>query len=377
MIPFKRNIEENIKKLLFKKNMIVILGPRQAGKTTLTKKIISEYKEEGEYFDCQIADVRKCFELGRPDLLFELTKGKKIVAFDEAQTVQDIGAILKVFHDTYPEIQVIATGSSSFDLSNKINEPMTGRIFEFILLPLSLDEISKNKEITREDLNQYMVYGTYPAVVGAESEIERIAVLRNLATNYLYKDIFIFESIRNPRIFEQLVIMLAHQIGSIVSINELSLSLGISRPVVLKYLRLLEQSFIIKIVYTYSNNARKELKKAFKVFFYDNGVRNALVSIDPDIEKRADKGALFENFFIGERIKNSTLNFIPTEIMFWRNRAGFEIDVIERVQTKITGFECKWKDENVVFTQFLKEYPHTEVSVVTPENYIKKLSNQG
>ena len=260
---FKRDIQEKIENLLFKGNMIVILGPRQSGKTTLSKKLIESYGNTAKYFDCQIAEVRKHFVFSEPDILKELIGDKKIVVFDEAQTIQDIGSILKIFHDTYPNAQIIATGSSSFDLANKINEPMTGRIFEFILLPLSLNEISREIPLNKEMLNELIEYGSYPAVVAAESKLEKLETLKNLATNYLYKDIFVFESIRNPRIFEQLVKLLAYQIGNMVSVNEIAKNIGISRSVVLRYLRLLEQSFIIKIIHSFSNNPRNEIKKAF------------------------------------------------------------------------------------------------------------------
>jgi hypothetical protein len=223
MLIFERTIEHKIRESLFKGRMISILGPRQSGKTTLAKKILAQHAQhvhQGEapaYYDCELAAVRKHFVLGEPDQLLPLVNGKKLVVFDEAQTIQNIGTILKVFHDTYPDTQIIATGSSSFDLSNKINEPMTGRIFEFTLLPLSLAEIKKSKgtgggdgssgsgSVTLDDLHQYMLYGTYPAVVAADSVDMKKTVLKNIATQYLYKDIFVFEAIRNPKIFEDLL----------------------------------------------------------------------------------------------------------------------------------------------------------------------------
>jgi len=371
MIIFQRTIEGIILNSLFKGRMIAILGPRQSGKTTLAKKIIQTYGVDGAYFDCQLADVRKCFIVGKPEELLPLVEGKKIVVFDEAQTIQDIGTILKVFHDTYPGTQIIATGSSSFDLSNKIKEPMTGRIFEFTLLPLSLEEIKKSKAVTLDDLYGYMLFGTYPAVVSADSVEEKKLVLKNIATQYLYKDVFIFEAIRNPRIFEDLVKLLAEQIGSLVSLNELSGSLGVSRSVIQKYLRLLEQSFIIKIVHSFSNNRRLELKKAFKVFFLDVGVRNAVVDIDTIITDRKDAGFIFENYFISERIKEGSNNsIIPAEIMFWRTQTGFEVDVIEKKGTAISAYECKWGDKSVSFTNFLKLYPGAVVKVVTPKDLL-------
>jgi hypothetical protein len=371
MTIFKRTIEAIILDSLFKGRMIAILGPRQSGKTTLAKKIIHSYGTDGAYLDCQLADVRKCFVVGKPEELLPLVRGKKIVVFDEAQTVQDIGTILKAFHDTYPDTQIIATGSSSFDLSNKIKEPMTGRIFEFTLLPLSLAEIKESKSINLEDLHNCMLYGTYPAVVSADSVEEKKLVLKNIATQYLYKDVFIFEAIRNPRVFEDLVKLLAQQIGSLVSLNELANSLGVSRSVIQKYLRLLEQSFIIKVVHSFSNNPRIELKKAFKVFFLDIGVRNAVVDIDTPLCNRKDAGFIFENYFVSERIKEGSNNSVfPSDIMFWRTRTGLEIDVIEKRGEVITAYECKWSDQPISFTNFKKNYPEASTQVITPADLL-------
>ncbi|MFA6404954.1 MAG: ATP-binding protein, partial [Candidatus Paceibacterota bacterium] len=371
MLIFQRTIEARIMESLFKDKMIAILGPRQSGKTTLAKKLINSYGIDGAYWDCQLADVRKHFIVGKPDELLPLVKGKKIVVFDEAQTIQDIGTILKVFHDTYPDTQIIATGSSSFDLSNKINEPMTGRIFEFTLLPLSLDEIKKFRPVTMNDLHDLMLFGSYPAVVAASSTEEKKIILKNIATQYLYKDVFIFEAIRNPRIFEDLVRLLALQIGSLVSLAELAAHLGISRSVVQKYLRLLEQSFIIKVVHPFSNNPRTELKKAFKVFFLDIGVRNAVVDMDTPLGNRNDVGFIFENYFMSERIKEGVNNFVfPPEIMFWRTRKGLEVDVVEKKGSVIDAYECKWGDTDVVFTYFLKLYPQATTHIITPNDLL-------
>lgn len=370
MIIFKRTIEARITSSLFKNRMVSILGPRQSGKTTLAKKIIKEYGEDAAYYDCQLAEVRQHFVVGKPASLLPLTAKKKIVVFDEAQTIQDIGTILKVFHDTYPKVQIIATGSSSFDLANKINEPMTGRIFEFILLPLSLLEIGMSKRITPNDLHQYMLYGTYPAVVGEKSLEIKKTILKNIATQYLYKDVFTFEAIRNPRVFEDLLKLLALQIGSLVSLNELATHLGVSRSVIQRYLRLLEQSFIVKIVHSFSNNPRTELKKAFKVFFLDTGVRNALVDIASPMDTRTDKGAIFENFFIAERIKKGTLEIFPPEIMFWRTRTGIEIDLIEKFGIEILAFECKWKEKITVPNTFKTAYPKAKFECITTENIL-------
>jgi len=371
---FKRDLEEKITPVLFKGKLVVILGPRQSGKTTLAKKIINEHGANGEYYDCQLADVRAHFVLGEPDKLLPLTKGKKIVIFDEAQTIQNIGSILKAYHDTYPKTQIIATGSSSFDLANKIKEPMTGRAYEFTLLPLSLHEVvSAFPNFSKVDLFNVLQFGSYPATIASETTDEKLFSIKNIATNYLYKDIFVFEAIRNPKIFEDLLKMLALQIGSTVSLNELSQGLGVTRATVNRYLRLLEQSFIIKRIYSFSNNPRNEIKKGFKIFFLDTGVRNALVDIVSPISERRDKGAIFENFFVCERMKKGSLEIFPPEIMFWRTRTGQEIDVIEKSGPNISAIECKWKDVALVPRQFAKAYPEATFASVNINNILSRI----
>ncbi|MCW1929803.1 MAG: ATP-binding protein [Candidatus Kerfeldbacteria bacterium] len=374
MKVFHRDIEPRITSVLFKGKMVVILGPRQSGKTTLAKKIIATYGQEGEYYDCQLADVRAHFVIGKPDALLPLTKNKKIVVFDEAQTIQNIGTLLKVFHDTYPGVQIIATGSSSFDLANKIKEPMTGRAYEFTLLPLSLHEvISAYPDFGADDVHALMQFGSYPAVVAAESVDEKLFAIKNISTNYLYKDVFVFEAIRNPQVFENLVKVLALQVGSMVSLNELAQGLSVTRGTVNRYLKLLEQSFIIKIVHSFSNNPRTELKKAFKVFFLDTGVRNALVDIASPMEARSDKGAIFENFYVDERIKQGTLHIFPPEIFFWRTRTGVEIDVIEKNGKEISAYECKWKEQVSAPAAFSAAYPEAHFECITTKNIVDHL----
>ncbi len=372
---FYRDIEPRVTSVLFKHKMVIILGPRQSGKTTLAKKIISAYEQQGEYYDCQLADIRAHFVLGEPKKLLPLTRNKKIIVFDEAQTIQNIGSILKVFHDTYPGVQIIAIGSSSFDLANKIKEPMTGRAYEFLLLPLSLHEAGlAYPNMSELDLFSFMKFGSYPAVVSAKTIDEKLFTIKNIVTNYLYKDVFVFEAIRNSKIFEDLLKMLALQVGSMVSLNELALGVGVTRTTVNRYLRLLEQSFIIKRIYSFSNNPRTELKKAFKVFFLDNGVRNALVDIVSPMDTRADKGAIFENFFVTELMKKGALEIFPPEIMFWRTRAGTEIDVIEKNGIDIFAYECKWKEKITTPVSFKKAYPKARFECITIENILAHFS---
>ena len=370
MLIFKREIEDQIRNNLFKNGMVIILGPRQSGKTTLAKKIVQSFADKGEYFNCEFADVRKHFVLGKPDELLKLIGNKKIVVFDEAQTILNIGKILKVFFDTYPKIQIIATGSSSFDLANKIKEPLTGRAFEFILPPLSLSEIKSVLKVSMDKLNELMLYGSYPKIVGAQTLKEKQFELKKIATNYLYKDIYTFETIKNPKILEDLVINLAHATGNTVSAYKLAQNLGVAPSTVERYIRLLEQSFVIKRIYSYSRNFANELKKSYKIYFLDTGVRNTL--IEPvDMNDSQTKGILFENFFVIEKMKQGLLQIFPPRLHFWRTKQGLEIDLIEVENKKLTAYECKWQKQEVSFKTFLKKYPDAKTSVVSPEDLVQ------
>ena len=375
MIIFERNLEKKIEPLLFKKRAILIFGPRQVGKTTLARKLLAKYSDMNSgadsYFNCDETVVRNYFKLGEPHLLKELVGDRKIVVFDEAQTIQNIGKILKVFIDTYPDVQIITTGSSSFDLANKINEPLTGRSFEFTLYPLSLQEIKAAKQVDMQELREILRMGAYPAIVGEEIPVAREDLLKNITTNYLYKDIFVFEAIKNPQIFEDLIKALAYQIGNEVSIAELADSLKTSRANIDKYLRLLEQSYIIKKVRSFSRNGRNELKKAFKVYFIDTGIRNAVLGdIVMPLENRKDKGMLFENFFFLELLKNNSEKVFSPQIFFWRTRDQKEVDFVEAEGEHIHAYECKWSETQVSFANFSKLYPEATTQVVTPESLL-------
>ena len=368
---FQREIEPRITSRFFKGRAIIILGPRQSGKTTLSKKLLEPFGKDGEYFSCELATVRKHFVLGEPERLYDLVGGNKIVVLDEAQTIENIGAILKTFVDMYKDVQLIATGSSSFDLANKINEPLTGRTFEFTLMPLSLSEIQRDRGVSRDDLLEYMRLGTYPAVAGETDASTREDILLNIATNYLYKDIFIFESVKSSKVLEDLLRALALQVGNLVSVNELSGLLGVSRATIDKYVRLLEQSFVIFRLPSFSRNPRTELKKAFKIYFIDVGIRNAIIDNIAPVADRSDKGAIFENMFIVERLKHGLLETLPPRLAFWRTKKGSEVDLVEDKDGKLSAYECKWASRDYSFTDFLKKYPEATTQTVSLDDLLK------
>ena len=372
MYIFKRFIEQKISEKLFKGSVICVFGPRRSGKTTLVKKILEDFKNDGYYMNCENIQERQYLVLGEPDILKKYINGKKIIVLDEAQTVENIGKILKVFVDTYPEIQIIATGSSSFELANRLGEPLVGRSWDYFLYPLSFEEIFEDKEnyTIEKKFEDLLIFGSYPMVVNAKQD-EKIQTLGQIANNYLYKDIFTFEQIRKPKILEDLLKMLALQVGNEVSVNELAQKLEIGRPTIERYLSLLEKTYVIKRLYTLKRNLRDEIRGNFKVYFYDLGIRNYIINSFNSVDLRNDIGPLFENYFIMERIKfqNNHKGFLPA-IYFWRTYSQKEIDFIEEENGFFHLFECKWSSKNTKtsFADFKKTYPNSEGEIIHKEN---------
>lgn len=375
MLIFKRKIENQIAKTIGSGKILLIFGPRQAGKTTLAKKLLAEHGDSAAYFNCESLAVRQHLVVGVAERLKELIGHHKLAVLDEAQTVENIGAILKLFVDTYPDAQIIATGSSSFDLANKINEPLTGRAFSFTLLPLSMEEISSVKSIDTEELHNLMRFGSYPAIVAESDIVEKDRMLKNITTSYLYKDIFTFGKIKSPLHFEQLLVMIAHQIGSTVSLNELAESLAVSRQTVEKYVRLLEQSYVIRRVYSFSRNKRNEIRKSFKIFFLDTGVRNAIINDLGTMQSRSNAGHIFEQFCFTELLKGSMLETFGPSIQFWRTKKGFEIDFIVEHAHDLHAYECKWGNGPVSFKTFQKLYPNARTEVIRPETLLQNITS--
>ncbi len=304
MKPFPRIIEGRIKDRLFEPNKAIILyGPRQVGKTTLVKKILSDYDSEASYFNCEILTVREGLMSEDPEIMRDYFGGHKVIVFDEAQKVPNIGLALKIFLDAYPETAIIATGSSSFDLANQVAEPLTGRHYEFFLSPLSTEEMMANysKTAVMGDMPTRLIYGNYPEVVNASNNESAREKLETLATSYLYRDVLQFNAVRNSEILMNILKALAHQVGNEVSYNELASLVGIDRKTVMSYIGLLEQAFIIYRLLPLTHNRRDEIKKLRKVYFYDNGIVNALIRNYAGVETGRDVGGLWENYIIGER----------------------------------------------------------------------------
>ncbi|MFH1878263.1 MAG: ATP-binding protein [Candidatus Omnitrophota bacterium] len=364
-----RTIRENIESRLFEGKIIIIYGARQVGKTTLVKKIQDKY-EASIYLNCDEIDVRQALQNKTSTELKEALGSARLVIIDEAQRVENIGVTLKLLVDNYRDIQIIATGSSSFELSNKIKEPLTGRKYEYYLFPLALEELKSvynNMEIDRI-LESRMIYGMYPDIIKTND----ITLLKSLADSYLYKDILQFQNIKNPEILLRLLQALALRIGKEVSYNELACLAGVDKNTVANYMSILEKAFIIFRLQPFSRNLRNELKKMRKIYFYDLGIRNALINNFNPLNIRTDAGDIFENYMIVERVKYNRNNNVDKNIFFWRTHQQKEIDYIEEGSGKINGYEFKLNRSKYTAPQeFLSAYENSRIEVINRDTYRK------
>jgi len=372
-----RYLTNQITQNLFKQKAIIITGPRQSGKTTMMYLIVNELNTKFIFLNCDEPDIRKKLTDATSVQLKTLIGNNKIVCIDEAQRIENIGITLKLIVDNFKDVQLIVSGSSSLDLAGKINEPLTGRKFEYFLLPFMLKElIDSSDELTQHRLlENRLIYGMYPDVVNNSENQEFI--LKNIVNSYLFKDIFTFQDIRKPEIIEKLVEALALQIGSEVSYNELAQIVGVDIQTVTRYLDLLEKSHIIFKLRAFSRNVRNEIKKSRKIYFVDTGIRNAIIANFNPLNLRQDSGALWENFLISERRKFLLNHTSIIKPYFWRTTQQQEIDYIEERNAKLFAYEIK-RNENakVKFPEtFSKNYENTEFHVLNPENYLDFLTN--
>lgn len=367
-----RLITNIVKQKFFKGKAVIVVGPRQVGKTTLLKMLANEYDLKVLVWNCDEPDVRRKLSEPTSTMLGNETAGYDIVFIDEAQRVQNIGITLKLLIDNYPEKQVVVTGSSAIELSNSINEPLTGRKYEYVLFPFSVEELVTENGLQEEQrlLERRLIYGAYPDVVNNPGE-ER-ETLTNLVSSYLYKDIFAFQDVRKPEIIEQLLQALALQVGSEVSFNEIGRLLGLNSITVQRYIDLLEKSYVIFHLRSFSRNVRSELKKSRKIYFYDNGVRNALIGDYKPLALRTDTGALWENYLISERMKHNAYNAFYGKSYFWRTQQQQEVDYIEDYDGILHAYEFKWSDSKQprLTDTFVKNYPDHTFKVVNRDNYL-------
>lgn len=363
-----RLIESEIDKHLFLGKVIIIYGARRVGKTTLAKSLLDKYPENSSYLNCDEPDVRQALTNKTSSELLAYVGQRRLVVVDEAQRIQNIGLTLKLLVDSNPEIQVIATGSSSFDLANKINEPLTGRSFVFELPPIFLLEASESSVEINRLLENRMLYGLYPEVVVKPSLATEI--LRNIYQNYLYKDILDYQGLKNPDILEKLLSALALQIGSEVSFTELAGLIGIDQKTVASYIKILEQIFVIFRLPPMSRNLRKEISKSRKIYFWDTGIRNTIINNFNPLSLRSDVGPLWENFVIAERQKRNFIAQKTPNKYFWRTWSKSEVDYIEEEGGVLSAFEIKWQKNAKVPKLFSKTYPNSTWKLINKLNFL-------
>ncbi|MBP5358041.1 MAG: ATP-binding protein [Treponema sp.] len=373
---FKRVLLQEILDRSFKKKTIILLGARQVGKTTLLKTIIEQQDKKAIYLNCDEPQTVSSLEKRNLNELQMLIGTNKLVVIDEAQKVDNIGLSLKLIVDNMPDVQVIATGSSAFELRNQLNEPLTGRKFEYQMFPLSTAEIYQTEGFlgVKKRLEPRLIYGSYPDILNQGDDPKEL--LRMLTDSYLYKDILATDNLRKPDMLDKLLRALSFQVGSEVSYNELAQTIGSDSKTVERYIELLEKCFVILRLNGLSRNLRNELKKAKKIYFYDNGVRNAVIQQFATTNMRNDMGALWENFFISERIKYNHYRHHYCNIYFWRTKTQQEIDYIEEADGVFHVFEIKWnpqKSNAKIPKSFLESYPVASTVIVTPENYMDYL----
>lgn len=366
---YNRSIEKRLNQRMNKGKAIVLIGPRQVGKTTLIQEILA--KKEHLFLDADDPTTRSLLTAPSTAQLKSIIGQHKLLFIDEAQRIKGIGLTLKIITDQFKHVQVLVSGSSAFDLSNELNEPLTGRKWEYELFPITWQEFEeKHGHVAAEQqLEDRMRYGFYPDVLNHPGEEKEI--LHNLVNSYLYKDILNFSSIRKPEIIEKLVQALALQIGNEVSYTELSQIVGIDKNTVSDYIDILQKAYVIFKLGNFSRNLRNEIKTNKKIYFYDTGVRNTVIGNFNDLELRQDKGALWENFLIAERIKQNNYQKRNAHIYFWRTRQQQEIDFIEEENGQLSAFEFKWKAKpNAKISKtFTKAYEDAQTCIIDRSNF--------
>ncbi len=367
-----QRIYQNLEKYLPANKALIILGPRQVGKTTLMEDYLNVTALKNKKVTGDDFMIHKSLGSQYLDEIKSFCEGYELIAIDEAHKIPNIGVAIKMMVDQISGIRVIATGSSSFELAGQLGEPLTGRKTELFLYPVSQLELLNhfNRFELKQNLQDLLIYGSYPSVITAEGKTAKHSILSEITGSFLLRDILTFERIKSPLLLLDLLRMLAFQIGSEVSVNELSKKLSIDNKTVRKYLDLLEKSFILFKLRGYSGNLRKEITKQSKYYFYDNGIRNALIANFNSIDLRNDIGQLWENFLVVERLKKQSYKSIYANNFFWRSWSGQEVDFVEEREGKLFGYEFKWAADKVKHPKlWLEKYPHATFEVINKENY--------
>lgn len=372
----KRQLQEKIETRIFAGKAIIVIGARQVGKSTLFKMIIDKQNLPTLQLNCDEPETRDMLSNTNIAKLRLLIANNRIVVIDEAQRVENIDMTLKLITDNFPDIQLLVTGSSSFELQDKLNEPLTGRKFEYHLFPISTAEILKSEGLLKvnQTLEQRLIFGSYPDIITHANDAKEL--LTNLAGSYLYKDLLSLDSVRRPALLGKILIAIALEVCSEVSYNEIAQTVGTDNKTVEKYIDLLEKCYIIFKLGAFSRNLRTELKKSRKIYFYDNGIRNAILNNFAPLSLRQDTGALWENFIISERIKHNQYSGKYVNSYFWRTTTQQEIDYIEECDGQFSLFEMKWnprRGSTKFPASFETAYDVKEKFVITPDNWIEHI----
>lgn len=353
---------------------LVLFGPRRVGKTTLLTEFIADSKDNVVSYKGDELSTQHAFEIADSVALQPYIGTADVLAIDEAQAIPNIGQTLKIINDTMPHVSVVVTGSSSFELAGQIGEPLTGRKTTRYLFPITLSELLADKVTPKRAfqniLPQLLVYGMYPDAITSKTNDERADFLRELVDSYLLRDILAYQEVKGSRTLLQLLVLLAYQVGNEVSHTELGSALGIDKNTVARYLDLLEKSYIVFRLGGFSRNLRSEVTRKAKYYFYDIGVRNAVINNFNPLEIRDDIGKLWENFIIVERLKMRTYTNLYANQYFWRTWKQNEIDLVEERAGKLYGYEMKWKDKSVSAPYEWKESygDNAEWQMVSPQN---------
>ena len=370
----QRKISDSIIQSLKPNKVVVLLGSRRTGKTILLQMILDELDEKYLLLNGDDFTTLSLFEPRTAEHFKSVLGNIKLLVIDEAQQIPEIGKSLKLIVDSIPEIRVLITGSSAFDMLNKIGEPLTGRKTTFYLYPFSQEEYNKSENIveTKSRLNERLIFGNYPELIHLNGKQEITNYLKELASSYLLKDILTFEGIKNADKILNLLKLIAFQIGKEVSLHELGRQLGLHKNTVDKYLDLLSKTFVIFSINAFSRNLRNEISKSKRWYFYDNGIRNILIENVNPLQSRNDIGELWENYLVSERLKFQQYNQILCSNYFWRTYQQQEIDWIEEREGKLFAYEIKWNAKKKVKmpTAWKKGYPDSSFEVINQENYL-------